>query len=130
MWIRNTGQRLTKIKCSLHVQKSGRRQRAVCPAPREPRPASPSYAAAKYTSVTWATQPSFSAFRNSKRSNKIWYIFLLFIKGDIIVANPGCLSRIRNFSIPDPGFKRFRIPDPDPPQRILNPKIVSKLSEI
>jgi hypothetical protein len=24
-----------------------------------------------------------------------------------------------NFSIPDPGSKRFRIPDPDPHQRIL-----------
>jgi hypothetical protein len=28
------------------------------------------------------------------------------------VADPGCLSRIRIFSIPDPGSKRFRIPDP------------------
>jgi hypothetical protein len=41
-------------------------------------------------------------------------------------ANPGCL-----FWIPDPGSKRFRIPDQDP-QRIfayLIPKIISKLSE-
>jgi hypothetical protein len=29
------------------------------------------------------------------------------------VAEPGCLSRIRVFSIPDPGFgSRIRIPDP------------------
>ncbi len=28
--------------------------------------------------------------------------------------------RIRIFSIPDPGSKRFRIPDPDPHQRILS----------
>jgi hypothetical protein len=36
-------------------------------------------------------------------------------------------SRIRNFSIPDPGSKRFRIPDPN--QRILTQKI-TKLSKI
>ncbi len=34
------------------------------------------------------------------------------------VADPGCLSRIRIFSIPGPGSKRLRIPDPDPHQRI------------
>ncbi len=41
------------------------------------------------------------------------------------VADLGCLSQIPdpNFSIPDPGSKRFRIPDP---HRI---KAVSKLSE-
>jgi hypothetical protein len=49
------------------------------------------------------------------------------------VADPGCLSRIRIFSIPDPGSKRSRIPDPDPHLRIqifLNPKVGSKLAEI
>ncbi len=30
------------------------------------------------------------------------------------VANLGCLSRIRIFPIPDPGSKRFRIPNPEP----------------
>jgi hypothetical protein len=44
-------------------------------------------------------------------------------------ANPGCLSRITdpNFSIQDPGSKRFWIPDPDRHQRInvyLTQKIV------
>ncbi len=36
------------------------------------------------------------------------------------VADPGCLSGILdlNFSFPDPGYKRFQIPDPDPHQRI------------
>jgi hypothetical protein len=37
------------------------------------------------------------------------------------------------FRIPDPGSKRFRVPDPNHPKRnlnILNPKAVSKLSEI
>ncbi len=34
------------------------------------------------------------------------------------VADPGCLSRIQgpNFSIPDPGSKRFRLPHLDPHQ--------------
>jgi hypothetical protein len=32
------------------------------------------------------------------------------------VADPGCLFRIRNYSIPDPGSKSF--PDPDPHERI------------
>jgi hypothetical protein len=44
------------------------------------------------------------------------------------VEDPGYLSQI-----PDPGSKIFRIPDPDPHQRIevyLTRKIVSKLSEI
>jgi hypothetical protein len=38
----------------------------------------------------------------------------------ISVADPGCLSRIPdpNFSIPDSGSKRFRIPDRDPHPRI------------
>jgi Sec7-like guanine-nucleotide exchange factor len=34
------------------------------------------------------------------------------------VADPGCLSRIRIFSIPDPGSKRFPDPDPHPHRRI------------
>jgi hypothetical protein len=49
------------------------------------------------------------------------------------VADPGCLSRILIFSIPDPGSKRF--PDPgsaSAPKNlsILNQEIVFKLSEI
>ncbi len=36
----------------------------------------------------------------------------------ISVAQQGCLSRIRFFSILDPGPKRFRIPDPNPHQTI------------
>jgi hypothetical protein len=39
------------------------------------------------------------------------------------VADPGCLSRIRIFSIPDPEFASKNL-------SILTPKIVSKLSEI
>jgi hypothetical protein len=36
-----------------------------------------------------------------------------------VFADPECLSRIDlNFSIPDPGSKRFWIPDPVPHQRI------------
>ncbi len=61
------------------------------------------------------------------------------------VADPGCLSRIpdpnfipsgsriRIFSIPDSGSKRFRIPALDPHQRILvflTQRIVSMLLEI
>jgi hypothetical protein len=49
------------------------------------------------------------------------------------VADPGCLSQIRNFCIPDPGSKVKKIPDPDPHQRMevfLTQQIVSKLSEI
>jgi hypothetical protein len=44
---------------------------------------------------------------------------------ETIVADPGCLSRIRIFSIPDPGSKRF----PDPGSgfasefKYFNPKI-------
>jgi hypothetical protein len=34
------------------------------------------------------------------------------------VANPGCLSRVRIFSIPDPGSKIFPNSDPHPRQRI------------
>ena len=50
------------------------------------------------------------------------------------VADPGCFTRITdpNFSIPDPGSKRFQIPDPHPHQRMsvfLTPKTISKLSE-
>jgi hypothetical protein len=45
------------------------------------------------------------------------------------VADPGCLSRILSFSIPDPGSKRF--PDPHLHQRIyVFQPIVSKLSKI
>ncbi len=49
------------------------------------------------------------------------------------VADPGCLSRIKIFPsrIPDPGSKRYRIPDPH--QRIkvyLTQKILFKLLEI
>ncbi len=39
------------------------------------------------------------------------------------VADPGCLSRIRIFSTPDPEFASKNL-------SILTPKIVSKLSEI
>ncbi len=40
--------------------------------------------------------------------------------GVLSVADPGCLNRIPdpNFSIPYPVSKRFRIPAPDPHQRI------------
>ncbi len=50
----------------------------------------------------------------------------------ISVADPGCLSRIRNFSHPGSRIKKI----PDPPGSasknlsILTPKIVSKLLEI
>jgi hypothetical protein len=36
------------------------------------------------------------------------------------VADPRCLSRIRIFSIPDPGSRVKKIPDPDPLQRVLS----------
>jgi hypothetical protein len=50
------------------------------------------------------------------------------------VADPKCLSRIPdpNFSIPDPGSKRFLIPNPDPHKKCLvfiALKTVSKLSK-
>jgi hypothetical protein len=50
------------------------------------------------------------------------------------IADPRCLSPIPdpNFSIPDPGSKRFRIPDPDQHRRIqvfLAEKFVSDLWE-
>jgi hypothetical protein len=56
-----------------------------------------------------------------------------FLWVETSVADPGCLSRIRNFSIPDPGSKRF--PDPGSGSElknlsILTQKIVSMLSEI
>jgi hypothetical protein len=40
------------------------------------------------------------------------------------VADPGCLTRIQIFSIPDPGSKFFSIPDPRSAQRMkyFNPK--------
>jgi hypothetical protein len=48
------------------------------------------------------------------------------------VADPGCLSQIRLFSIPDPG-SNFSIPDPGSASKnlsILTRKMVSKLWEI
>jgi hypothetical protein len=59
-------------------------------------------------------------------------------KHDLIVDSLQCCgSRMfvpdQNFSTPDPGSRRFRIPDQDPHQRIkafLTQKIVSELSEI
>jgi hypothetical protein len=56
---------------------------------------------------------------------------------NLSVADPRCLSRIPNpnYSIPDPGSKAKKIPDPgfgfaSKNSNIFNPKIVSKLSEI
>ncbi len=47
-------------------------------------------------------------------------------------CDPGCLSRIWIFPIPDPGSKDSGIPDPARIKELkyFNPKIVSKLSEI
>jgi len=41
-----------------------------------------------------------------KNFNAIYYLFKKFFK----VADSGYLSRIRTFSIPDPGLKRFSDP--------------------
>jgi hypothetical protein len=49
------------------------------------------------------------------------------------VADPGCLSRIRIFSNPDPGSRVKNIPDPGSTSKnlsILTQKIVSKHAEI
>ncbi len=52
--------------------------------------------------------------------------------GEDTIVDPEFLSRIQIFPsrIPDPGSKRFWIPDPDPLQLYLTQKIVSMLSEI
>jgi hypothetical protein len=53
--------------------------------------------------------------------------------GDTVtsVADPGCLSRIWIFSIPDPGPERHRNQDLNPPQlSIFNPNFVTKITEI
>ncbi len=62
------------------------------------------------------------------------HFFLSFLIAMLPVANPGCLSQIRIFFIPDPGLRVKKIPDPGSESAsknlsIFNPKIVSKLSE-
>jgi hypothetical protein len=44
--------------------------------------------------------------------------------------DPGCLSRIRFFSIPDPESRVDKIPDPDPHQRSFNQETDAKFSKI
>jgi len=84
----------------------------------------------------WAYIPVHISFEKLMKSccrtmlKTHYFLMNLFQEGSKIsisgsVADLGCLFRIpdRNFSIPDPGSKRFRIPDP-------HQKIVSKISEI
>jgi hypothetical protein len=65
-----------------------------------------------------------SVLRAHKKIAEWWVFFSDYIRMAIsCVADPGCLSRIRIFSIPDPGF-------PSKNLSILTQKMVSVLSEL
>jgi hypothetical protein len=51
---------------------------------------------------------------NRENRERRWMFFLSVLR----IRDVYPVSRIRIFSIPDPGSKRLRIPDPDPHQRI------------
>ncbi len=69
---------------------------------------------------------NFNSFQLAERF--LYHRVLAYLIGS--VAGLGCLSGIAMEKFPDPGSKRFRIPNPNPHQRIqvfLALKIVSKL---